>query len=503
MFKNHPKGLVPAALANMGERFGFYVMMAILTLFLMSKFGLTGKEAGSLYSIFYGAIYILALVGGIVADRLKNYKGTIIAGLVVMTTGYVLLAVPALVTTQYIALGCLFIIAFGNGLFKGNLQAIVGQMYDDPLYSQYRDTGFQIFYMFINVGGVFAPIAATKVRDWFVEYQGFLYNADLPGLCWQYINGTMTPEVFNGSYTKLATEASKGVLPDMTAFASNYLEAFNTGFHYAFSVAIVAMLISLVIFISYKKTLPDPESKAATKTDDAVISKEEIRESAAEIKQRLMALFAVFAIVIFFWFSFHQNGLTLTFFARDYTLLQFGDWKFAAELFQSTNPLMVVLLTPIVIFIFDMLAKRGKAISTPKKIAIGMGIAATAFVVMTVATIGLPSFEEVSNMGALPAEQKVTPLLLFGVYIILTVAELFISPLGLSFVSKVSPKHLQGVMQGCWLGATAVGNFSLVLGAMMYESTSQPITWSVFAIVCGISMIVMFAMVSWLERVAK
>lgn len=502
MFKNHPKGLVPAALANMGERFGFYVMMAILTLFLMSKFGLTGKEAGSLYSLFYGAIYILALVGGIVADRLKNYKGTIITGLIVMTAGYVLLAVPSLVTTQYIALGCLFVIAFGNGLFKGNLQAIVGQMYDDPAYSQYRDTGFQIFYMFINIGGVFAPIAATYVRDLFVESQGFLYNSDLPGLCWQYINGTMSPEVFNGSYTALATEASKGVLPDMTAFASSYLEAFNTGFHYAFSVAIVAMLISLIIFISYKKSLPDPEGKTSS-AENNTISKEEIRESAAEIKQRLLALGAVFAIVIFFWFSFHQNGLTLTFFARDYTLLQLGEWKFAAELFQSTNPLMVVLLTPIVIFIFDALAKRGKAISTPKKIAIGMGIAATAFVIMTIATIGLPSYTEVSEMGALPAEQKVTPFLLFGVYIILTVAELFISPLGLSFVSKVSPKHLQGIMQGCWLGATAIGNFSLVLGATMYESTSQPITWSVFAIVCGISMIVMFSMVSWLERVAK
>ena len=131
MLKNHPKGLIPAALANMGERFGFYTMMAILTLFLMSKFNISGTEAGSLYSIFYGAIYILALVGGIIADRLRNYKGTIIAGLLVMSLGYILLSMPALITTKYIALAALLVIAFGNGLFKGNLQALVGQMYDN------------------------------------------------------------------------------------------------------------------------------------------------------------------------------------------------------------------------------------------------------------------------------------------------------------------------------------------------------------------------------------
>ena len=161
MFKNHPKGLIPTALANMGERFGFYVMMAILTLFLMSKFNLNGKEAGAYYSIFYCSIYILALVGGLIADKTKNYKGTIIAGLLVMSLGYALLAIPALITTEIIALGALLVIAFGNGLFKGNLQAIVGQMYDNleadaekegpealALAKTKRDSGFQIFYVF-------------------------------------------------------------------------------------------------------------------------------------------------------------------------------------------------------------------------------------------------------------------------------------------------------------------------------------------------------------------
>lgn len=503
MLKNHPKGLLPAAIANMGERFGFYVMMAILTLFLMAKFGLTEKESGDIYSIFYGAIYILALVGGIIADRIKNYKGTIIAGLFVMTIGYALLAVPSLITGKYIALGCLLIIAFGNGLFKGNLQALVGQMYDDPRYSAQRDTGFQIFYMFINVGGIFAPFAATYVRDAFVKSQGFLYNADLPSLCWSYLNKQMSPEVFDGTYTKLATEVSNGVTPDMTTFADSYLNAFNTGFHYAFSVAIVAMLISLIVFVLYKKRLPDPATKEDLANNHITISKEEIKQDAQEIKQRLLALFAVFAVVIFFWFSFHQNGLTLTFFAKDYTLLKIGNWSFAAENFQAANPFIVVLFTPIIMAIFSFLSKKGLEPSTPRKIGIGMGIAALAFFVMAVGSMDLPDKAELIKMGTLPMEMKVTPWLLFATYFILTIAELFISPLGLSFVSKVAPKHLQGLMQGCWLGATAIGNFSLSLGAVMYLNTSQTITWSVFAIVCGISLIAMFSMVKWLERVAK
>ena len=506
MFKNQPKGLIPAALANMGERFGFYVMMAILTLFLMSKFGLDGTEAGTYYSIFYGAIYILALVGGLIADATKSYKNTIMAGLVVMGIGYALLSIPSLITSEYIALGALLVIAFGNGLFKGNLQAVVGQLYDNEKYKNQRDSGFQIFYMFINLGAIFAPFVAKGIRNWFVEMQGFKYMAALPDLCWQRINDTMTPEVFNGQYAELAKEVSGGVVTNMETCATDYLTSFNTGFHYAISSAIVMMAISLIIFMIAKNKLPDPQAKE--KLAKVEVSKEELQAQAKEIKQRILALFAVFGVVIFFWFSFHQNGLTLTIFAKDYTLLQMqlpviGMFNLSAEDFQAINPFIVVFLTPVVMWIFSSLAKRGKEPSTPKKIGIGMGVAALAFVVMALGSIGLPTLNEVKAGGILENAARVTPWLLFGTYFILTVAELFISPLGLSFVSKVAPKHLQGLMQGCWLGATAVGNFSLFLGAMMYENISISVTWSVFAIVCGISMFVMFAMVSWLERVAK
>ncbi len=498
MFKNHPKGLIPAALANMGERFGFYIMMAILTLFLMSKFNLDGEQAGYLYSIFYCAIYILALLGGFIADRTKNYKGTIIAGLLVMVLGYALLATPALITSAKIALGALLVIAFGNGLFKGNLQAVVGQLYDDPKYSDRRDAGFQIFYMFINIGACIAPFIAVQVRNAFVRAQGYAYNADLPALCHHFIDGKMT---HTPQFAKLAQEVSGGAeVTDLATFASSYLNAFNTGFHYAFSAAIVAMIISLVIFLVYQKRLPNPAAKAKEKV---AVSKDEIKQDAKEIKQRILALFAVFGVVIFFWFSFHQNGLTLTMFAKDYTRLNIGGvLPISAEIFQTINPLIVVFLTPVVMWIFGRMAQKGKEPSTPRKIGIGMGIAALAFVVMAIASLDLPLYADIED-SPLPDAERVRPLVLFSVYFILTVAELFISPLGLSFVSKVAPAHLQGLMQGCWLGATAVGNGCLFLGAVMYEHISLSATWSVFAIVCFISMAMMFCMVKWLERVAK
>lgn len=194
MFKNHPKGLIPAALSNMGERFGYYIMNAVLVLFLCSKFGLSGETSSIVYSVFYAGIYILSLVGGLIADKTQNYKGTIMTGLVIMALGYVVLSIPILATagnsTWLLAMTCgaLFMIAFGNGLFKGNLQAIVGQMYDDPRYEKQRDSGFQIFYVFINVGGLIAPFVAPLLRSWWLGENGFVYNSNLPALCHEFIN---------------------------------------------------------------------------------------------------------------------------------------------------------------------------------------------------------------------------------------------------------------------------------------------------------------------------
>ena len=517
-----PKGLIPAALANMGERFGFYIMMAILTLFISSKFGLNKTQTGLIYSIFYASIYVLALVGGIIADKTKNHKGTILTGLILMAVGYLVIAFPTEtpVANLPLILGItclgLLIIAFGNGLFKGNLQAVVGQLYDDPKYSDKRDVGFQIFYMFINIGGFFAPFIAIGVRNWWLQAKGFLYNADLPELCHQYLRsvngGEPMTEQASARLLELANSQSLNgatVLPEQIGeFVNNYLNVFSTGFHYAFAAAIVAMMISLVIFIINRKNLPDPNKKAADKNGNTP-SKEEIKMDVKEIRQRIYALFAVFAVVIFFWFSFHQNGYSLTYFARDFVNLDVIkiDLGFTqivgAEIFQSVNPFFVVFLTPIIIGIFGWLRARGKEPSTPMKIGIGMGIAALAYVFLTICSTGLPTSAEIEQMGGLPAAQRLSPWVMVGTYFILTTAELFISPLGLSFVSKVAPPHLQGIMQGCWLAATAVGNQLLFIGGILYDSIPLWATWVVFVGACAISMFAMLGMVRWLERITE
>lgn len=517
MFKNHPKGLLAAALSNMGERFGYYIMNAVLVLFLCSKFGLSEGASSGIYSVFYAGIYVLALVGGLIADRTQNYKGTIKTGLIIMAIGYVILSIPILATAEntswLLVLTCvaLFLIAFGNGLFKGNLQAIVGQMYDDfeaeaakkgpealKEAKDKRDAGFQIFYVFINVGGLVAPFVAPILRQWWLGANGMVYNAQLPALCHEYINAaaTMAPEAL-ANLQQLMTAAG-GQIADMAASCQNYLQIFNEGVHYSFIASVAAMLISLVIFFISQKTFPTPAKKAAAQK--VSYTAEEKAAMAKEIKQRMYALFAVLGIVIFFWFSFHQNGQSLSFFARDFV----DSSAVAPEIWQAINPFFVITLTPVVMAIFAALARKGKAISTPRKIAIGMLIAGLAFLFLAIFSM-MKGYPSADAYKALPiAEQMANKAhwwTLIVVYFFLTVAELFISPLGLSFVSKVAPKNLLGLCQGLWLTATALGNLLLWIGPLMYNAWPIWQCWTVFLVVCLVSMGVMLGMVKWLERV--
>ena len=514
MFKNHPKGLLLAALSNMGERFGYYIMNAVLVLFLCSKFGLSDQTSGVIGAVFLAAIYVLSLPGGIIADRTRNYKGTISWGLVIMAAGYAILAIPILSTPDNkswllpLTIFALALIACGNGLFKGNLQAIVGQMYDDfeaeaakqgPERLKWaqgqRDAGFQIFYVFINVGALIAPFIAPLLRGWWLKSHGLAYNADLPALCHEYLDQglqTMSPEHIE-KLTKLTAEVG-GDVSQLDTFCGQYLDIFNTGVHYSFIASVAMMLLSLLIFNLSKKLFPTPGKKEAAVQQD--YTAEERQSMAKEIKQRMYALYAVLGIAVFFWFSFHQNGQSLSLFARDFVQTD----KIAPEIWQAVNPFFVIVLTPIIMWLFSRLTRSGRAISTPRKIVYGMGIAGLAYLFLAVFSLieGYPSAVEFRSMTD---AAKAAPWVLIFLYFLLTVAELFISPLGLSFVSKVAPKHLQGLCQGLWLGATAAGNLLIWIGPVMYNAWPIWICWTVFLIVCLVSMGVMFGMVKWLERV--
>ena len=518
--KNHPKGLISAALSNMGERFGYYIMNAVLLLFLCSKFGISDDLAGWIYAVFYFLIYVLSLPGGMVADRLGNFKGTIITGLVVMASGYAIISIPVFggnpgaVPTWVLVLTCfaLLLIATGNGLFKGNLQAIVGQMYDNfeaeeakkgpealAVAKSRRDSGFQIFYVFINIGGVIAPFVAPLLRSALLKMEGFIYNADLPRLCHSFLEGTLQGEGMNNLQELAQKSVVDGNVGDLAVFCTNYLESFNTGVHYSFVASALAMVASLLIFLVTKKVLPNPVKKEKA----AQVSSEQVATDAKEIKQRMFALFAVLGVAVFFWFSFHQNGQSLSVFARDFCDTE----AIAPEIWQCINPFFVIVLTPIIMIVFGALAKRGKEISTPKKIAFGMFITACAYLFLIAISMvnNYPSGEEFKGLSeAMKASMKAGPWVLIVTYFFLTVAELFISPLGLSFVSKIAPQHLQGICQGLWLCATAIGNLFIALGVTMLNSfPHQWECWAVFAGFCLLSMGVMLGMLKWLERVTQ
>ncbi len=511
----HPKGLIPAALSNMGERFGYYIMNAVLSLFICSKFGVSDTAAGIMFAIFYFLIYVLSLPGGIIADRTQNYKRTIIWGIIVMAAGYCILSVPVfsghgfswvMVLTMF----ALIMIACGNGLFKGNLQALVGQMYDDfeaeaakkgpealAKAKEKRDTGFQIFYVFINIGGVIAPFIAPIIRNWWLGVHGMTYNAQLPKLCHDYVTNNMQGNDLENltALTQQYPEAAN----DLGAFCDSYVTVFNTGVHYAFIASVLAMLISLVIFLCTKKGMPNPAKKA--KTDEVSYTAEEKAAMAKDIKQRMMGLYAVLGVCVFFWMSFHQNAESLSFFARDFV----NSSAIPVEIWQCINPFFVIVLTPVIMWLFSRLARKGKEVSTPKKIAFGMAIAACAYIFLMVvcANVGYPKPGEFLGMPADEADAlRVGPWVMIVTYFFLTVAELFISPLGLSFVSKIAPKHIQGICQGLWLSATAIGNLLILLGPVFYNNLpSLWMCWLVFAAICIIAMGIMFGMLKWLEKI--
>jgi len=604
MFKNHPKGLVVLALTNMGERFGYYTMLAILTLYMQAKFGFTSSTTSIIYGVFLAVVYFFPVFGGVLADKVFGYGKTILMGIVIMFFGKLFMSIPVENNDfgKLILFFALFLIAVGTGFFKGNLQALVGKMYDDPRYSKNRDIAFSIFYMFINIGAFFAPIVANGINNQVLASENFVYDASVPGnfvvlndekeavdrdtfiaqfltTGQQQLSGrefdnalsqakkeqkaVFTNDIDNALFNLRAaglhqyTLAGKISDPSMAlttreyelmqsrdpadavakeairarvasvhvtdetiggdaspdAFARNFGEFYVSGslsksYNLAYLVAALSVVFSWLVFLLFKKTWKQYDRTAKQeKAKLAHEGKTAITMSKAEVRERMVALFLVFFVVIFFWMSFHQNGLTMTFFARDYTvstispawgmvfnmfpllffiLFLYGVYlstigllggkpnkktgllltvaglagligyylinvngvelptKITPQIFQQFNPLFIIILTPLTVAFFAYLIRKKKEPSAPKKIGIGMILASLGFVVLLVGSIGLPAPAALTGVS----DVLVSPGWLIGTYFVLTLAELFLSPMGLSFVSKVSPPQYSGLMQG-------------------------------------------------------
>ena len=559
MFENQPKGLFALALANTGERFGYYTMLAVFALFLRANFGLEAATAGQIYSTFLALVYFLPLIGGILADKI-GYGKCVTIGIIVMFLGYVLLAIPLGAGNGAMGamIAALVLISLGTGLFKGNLQVMVGNLYDDPKYADKRDAAFSLFYMAINIGAMFAPTAAVKIMDW--------------------------------------AQTSLGVSE-------------NDSYHFAFMVACASLILSIAIYYACRPWFKHVENSAKQVAATSGAKVEEL--TPAQTKKRIVALCLVFAVVIFFWMAFHQNGLTLTYFADEFvnpivtgiqtmpfnvfnlaliaimvyclfgilgssnskkkdifsliTMIAGGALLFlsniieqsttnliliiamisgafcwsqsnatmkkvlsslilfisggilayqaytvgnntmeiSAPIFQQFNPFYVVALTPFSMALFGALAKKGKEPSAPRKIAYGMVVATIAYVVMAVACIGLltPNAQELARVTG--DATFVNANVLIYTYLILTFAELLLSPMGISFVSKVAPPKYKGMMMGGWFVATAIGNYLVSIGGNLWGNMPLWGVWSVFVGVCAVAALFMFSMMKKLEDATK
>ena len=637
MFEGQPKGLFALALANTGERFGYYTMLAVFVLFLQENFGWSAGVAGTYYSTFLMFVYFLPFVGGLLADKF-GYGKMVKIGITIMFLGYVLLAVPlgnGSVAVSAI-IGALTLISIGTGLFKGNLQVMVGDLYSSPEMAGKRDSAFSLFYMAINIGALFAPTAAVEIMK-YAQTLGF-NKAD--------------------------------------------------SYHFAFGVACISLIISILIYFVTRNTFKHVEgghTAAPAKAESAPAASQEVELSKEDTKARIVALCLVFAVVIFFWMAFHQNGLTLTYFAAEFTqqsssglpsmlfdvtnlvmviiaiyssfaVLQSKTqkgriiatcitllcaagiiWKgfnvgdhvvaVSAPIFQQFNPSFVVGLTPVSVALFGWLAARKKEPTAPRKIAYGMIVAAIGFGIMIFGSTGITPLEkkvtEKFNIDEqLKAEKKhnetdfkafvvkveadfnsqkekleseaqqlqkqedkrtqellknatdkqqksgiqldanlakihrdaltasavqemrskadqqikayevemtkknlntetetkvkkaqveaqieasgrrVSPNWLILTYLVLTFAELLLSPMGISFVSKVAPPKYKGMMMGGWFVATAVGNFLTVIPALLWCKVPLVVVWGVLAALCLLSFIFIFSQMKRLEKVS-
>lgn len=562
MFNNQPKGLYALALANTGERFGYYTMLAIFTLFLQAKFGFSSAATSNIFAGFLAFVYFLPVLGGILADKF-GYGKMVTAGIIVMFAGYTCLAIPTAGNSFGIAamFGALFLIALGTGLFKGNLQVMVGNLYDDPKYADKRDTAFSLFYMAINIGALFAPTAASKITEHFLGKAGLKYQGDIPALCHEYLEkGQQMATESLQTLTEFAQSQAAAFNGDLTVFAHKYINELSLSYHYGFAVACVSLIVSMLIYQVFKRTFKhaDVNTKQA-----ATSGKQEniVELTPAQTKSRMTALFLVFAVVIFFWMAFHQNGLTLTFFARDYTartaagalgmtfnvfnlvfvitliyslfsLFQSKEAKsklisagvaclsigilvykymtltpgsfieVLPQMFQHFNPFFVVALTPVSLAVFGTLAKRDKEPSAPRKIGIGMLIAALGFTIMAFFSMGLPT-PNPDGATVVSSNLLVSPSVLINTYLVLTFAELFLSPMGISFVSKVAPPKYKGLMMGMWFGATAIGNYLVSIIGMLWGHMELWALWSILIVLCLISALFIFMMMKRLENATK
>jgi proton-dependent oligopeptide transporter, POT family len=544
MMKHHPKALPFLFFTEMWERFGYYLMIGIFSLYMKDDItgglGFKDEFADDVFGTFIALVYVTPFIGGILADRVLGFRRSVIIGGILMGLGYSLLAVPQNLTTFYSALALIIV---GNGFFKPNISTLLGNLYNYDQYRHLKDDGYNIFYMGINIGAFVCNFIAAYMRNSF----GWSYAFLAAGI------GMFIGVITFWSALKHVAHA------DIQDFSKQNKQGGGSVTQLLSSVLLPAIAVGFAAF-----QLSEPIFGSHT-TDAFIFGCIPIigfyiwtlMKAAPEDKPRIKALLAIYAVVVIFWAIFKQNGTALTTWAEHYTdrsiapatesvvdfmgLMQkktmtkdsfpVMDAHFrrqydaqdkvvkdllypsyfnnippdqrppegqtlkvvSTEILQSINPFFVVVLTPAVMWLFGYLRKRKREPSTPAKIGWGLVISALSTLVTVWAVYACHNGAEKASMGWI-----------MGTYGVITVGELFLSPMGLSMVNKVAPRHISALMMGGWQLATAIGNkLSGVLSALWnrFEDKSQFFLMNFILLV--FASLMLFAMLRWLKRIFK
>ena len=547
MWKKHPKALPFLFFSEMWERFGYYLMIGIFTLYLkdsVAGFNMDEKESASLYGTFIALVFFTPFLGGLIADRYLGYRRSIILGGLLMGIGYCMMGIHS----KSILYLSMTLVIIGNGFFKPNISTLLGNVYSTPQHSHQKDEGYNIFYMGINVGAFvcnFFGAALYSLMGWgaafaaagvgmfigvitFISgtrhYKEFdirkpLQPGDLP--LWKIIALVIVPSLIFGAIGFYL----KGVgTPNSFIFDSDSTDAF------IFACIPVLAFYTILLIRSNKDERP-----------------------------AMGAMLSIFAVVILFWAIFKQNGSALNTWASRYTdravsgvsgdILhtlkqtdkpanttykldsvvktdhQFRKVKVNGQevkelgypsyfknvapdklpkegetvkawlpsLSQSINPFWVIVLTPLIVAFFTWLRRKGKEPSTPSKIAFGLLISALSVLVMIAAV-------KAGNNGT----EKVSVWWLIGSYGVITIGELFLSPMGLSLVSKLSPVRITSLMMGGWFLSTSIGNkLSGILASKWDEYENKADYFWLNFILLGVAALFLFVLLKWLNKVMK
>jgi POT family proton-dependent oligopeptide transporter len=535
MSKNHPKALPFLFFSEMWERFGYYLMIGIFTLYLkdaVNGFGMTEAEASDLYGTFIAFVFLTPFIGGLLADRVLGYRKSITIGGIMMGVGYCLMSIHSL-SMLYTAM---LLVILGNGFFKPNISTLLGNVYNDEKYIHKKDEGYNIFYMGINIGAFICNFFGAALYN-MIGWGAAFIAAGIGMFIGIIIFWVGTKHFKHVDVIKPASDSDMSLLK-------------------IFGV----ILFPSIIFGIIGYFLPEP-LVGSHSTDAFLFGCLPIVffygrlyvKSPKEEKRPIAAMLAIFSVVILFWAVFKQNGSTLNTWADRYTnreipsamvptlsslkLVEENKYVkdtfvvmdnqfrvldkeklevtypsyyknlaiekhpqegeslnlFNTNLFQSVNPFWVVLLTPLVVAFFSFLRGRGKEPSTPAKIAFGLTISALSCFVMVAAVYA-------SNNGM----SKSSPWWFISSYGVITIGELFLSPMGLSLVSKLSPPRLTALMMGGWFLATSIGNkLSGVLSSLWdgYEHKSN--FFLVNFVLLSVAAAIMFLMLRWLNKIFK